>query len=139
MYKSDLTCFMRASHVLTEVRYIDIRLQLSDLKDWCIALMSARYVSPLVLLQNGFELTIKHFEGKSRGRTPTGYYFEANNRGRLEVDRHYFDNWLVFFLRVIDADGVFEAFYPDHFDMEFRVSKHEKKSKPMHLTMSWQS
>jgi hypothetical protein len=121
-----------------DARIIRINVHLSDLREWCIALMMTRYgFEPLTLSVDGFTLKIQLYVGKSRGRTSVGYYFESANQGRLEVDTDYVDNWLAFFLHTLKNGGEFEAFFPDHIDERFSSSKHEKKSKEMYLTMSW--
>ena len=141
MYNKNYKYSLHVSrHEDNGIRIVHVNIDLLNLREWCIALMMVRYeLEPLTLLVDGFTLTIQKHLGESYGRSPKGYYFESSNQGRLEVDTDYIDKWLSFYLSAIQQNGDFEDFSPDHLDEQFYISKQEKKSKAIYLTMSWKS
>ena len=132
MSDSELQYILRASYSDNDIRVIRIGIYPKMLKEWCIRLSMVRYeLEPLRLETDGFQFMMELYNGKSHGRGATGYYYESNHSGRLEVDTVYLDSWIKYFLNVIQTGSSFH----DHFDMQFYSRKYMKKSNTMYLTL----
>ena len=120
----------------TGTRIIFISTNLDNLHGFCLGLSLARYgIKPMTLLAENFILKIQLYKGKSRGRGATGYYFESNDEGRLEVDTRYLDSWLHFHLAILHDKETIPKNLHYHTDWEFSKHNDVKKSKSLYLTL----